>query len=81
VESLKALCEKYFNEVKIVDKGMSNIYAICKLPKSLCSTNYYRALNVEFNMEYPNEYRHNRHKGLVSEIIRCLIQIGRLKES
>lgn len=67
-ESLKEVCLKYFNNVETMGSG-SQIYAICKNPKKLAKEDYIEALNIEFNMEYPNGYKHNKHEKLISEIL------------
>ncbi len=71
VESLKSLVEKYFNDVKVI-RGTSQNYAICKSPKNLGKEKYIKALEIEFNMEYPDNFRHNTHKPLVEEILKNL---------
>ena len=68
-DMLKELCEKYFNKVTIYDNKKSQIFAICKKPKRLNIEEYEKALNIEFNMEYPNGYRHNKHEKIVRTIL------------
>lgn len=68
-ESLKELLERYFYEVQVKTIGSSNIYGICRKPKNLSIERYEKALDVEFNMEYPNGYRHNKHKELINTLI------------
>ncbi len=69
-QSLKALLETYFLEVEIYGQKLGSImYAICKYPKKYKLKDYERVLNVEFNMIYPNNYKHNQHKNLIKEII------------
>jgi ParB family chromosome partitioning protein len=34
---------------------------------------YEEALNVEFNMEYPNNFRHNRHENLVRVLLKMIM--------
>ena len=67
--SLKEVCLKYFNEVETMGSG-SQIYAICKNPKKLSLDDYEQALEIEFNMNYPNGYKHNKHQNLVKEILK-----------
>ncbi len=67
---LKELCSKYFDEVKVIDNTTSQIFAICKKPKKLDIKEYEKALNIEFNMEYPNNYRHNKHEKIVKAILK-----------
>ena len=33
---------------------------------------YNKVLNIEFNMEYPNGFKHNMHKKLVNTILESL---------
>ena len=69
---LYKLMSKYFHEVKIYDNTTSQIFAICKKPKRFSKEEYERALNIEFNMEYPNGYKHNKHKKIVETILNNL---------
>lgn len=69
VESLKELLERYFYEVRIEELGNSNIYGICRKPKNLEMARYEKALDIEFNMEYPNGYRHNKHRELINTLM------------
>jgi len=69
---LKNLLSKYFDDVKVIDHGKSNMHAICKRPKRLSREAYRKALNAEFNIEYPDGYRHNKHTELVETILNCL---------
>ncbi len=71
-ESLVELCSQYFHDVEILPKSSSQIYTISRRPKKLSEEKYREALNIEFNMEYPNNYRHNQHEKLVELIIACL---------
>lgn len=48
----------------------SNIYAICKEPIELSKSAYKTALNTEFNMQYPNGFKHNKHTKLVQTILK-----------
>lgn len=36
----------------------------------LAKEDYIEALNIEFNMEYPNGYKHNKHEKLINEILK-----------
>ena len=69
---LYKLMSKYFHEVKIYDNTTSQIFAMCKKPKRFSKEEYERALNNEFNMEYPNGYKHNKHKKIVETILNNL---------
>ena len=68
-DSLYALCKKYFKNVKVYDTTTTQLFAICKEPIQWDMDEYKRVLNLEWNMEYPNEYRHNQHEGIVKEIM------------
>lgn len=69
-ETLKALLYKYFKEVKVLYKNDTAFQVLCKKPRKLPKEQYEKALNVEFNMEYPGNYRHNRHEKLVETILK-----------
>lgn len=71
-EMLKNLCEKYFNEVKVIDNNVTQLFAICRKPKKLSIDEYKRCLDTEFNMEYPNGYKHNKHELIVKTILEKL---------
>ena len=69
-KSLKNLLQKYFEQVEILGgESGTMIYAICKYPKKLNLKKIEEAINIEFNMEYPNNYYHNQHKGLCKQIL------------
>lgn len=68
-ESLTKLLTKYFLNVT-VSRGSSQHYAVCKNPIQLSDEQYLTALTNEFNIEYPNNYRHNKHEKLVNEILK-----------
>lgn len=69
-ESLHEELNKYFEEVTILgNEKKSNIYAICKKPIRYPIKDYKKVLNIEFNMEYPNGFKHNKHKKLVKTIL------------
>lgn len=68
--TLKNLLSKYFVEVKTFGtKTGSNIYAIAKRPKTISLDYAKQALEFEFNMEYPNNYKHNKHIELLSAVL------------
>ena len=71
-DSYKSLLEKYFDDVQVVFEKSSYIYCVAKNPKQLKPESVEMALNEEFNIEYPNEYRHNKQGGLVSGILERL---------
>ena len=67
---MRKLLEEYFYDVEIIGvRSASQIYAIAKRPRKLDDDRVREALEIEFNMEYPGEYRHNQHKGLVELIM------------
>lgn len=68
-ESLENLLYEYFDNVYIDSSNKSQLYAICKQPKKLSKEKYQIALNIEFNMEYPNGFHHNRHERIVHSIL------------
>ena len=69
-ESLKDLLLQYFAKVEVIGSGGEpQLYAIASAPLRLPRAKVEEALNVEFNMEYPGDYRHNRHWALVQ----CLL--------
>lgn len=68
-DSLEKLLLKYFREVAVDDRNRSQLHAVCKSPKKLDIERYEKALNIEFNLEYPNNYYHNQHHELVSTIL------------
>lgn len=70
-QSLEKLLKLYFRNVQVINKGKAmNLLAVCSEPIALSKEKYIEALNIEFNMEYPNGYRHNRHKKLVEAILK-----------
>ena len=72
-DGLKALCEKYYEDVEVFgEETRSNIYAVCKNPREFSEEEFERALSIEFNMEYPNNYRHNQHERLVQGVLKRL---------
>ena len=68
-ESLTRTLKRYFEDVQVVDKGATQIWAVCRKPKDLGKERYEKALNIEFNLEYPGGYRHNQHERLVETIL------------
>jgi hypothetical protein len=74
-ESFIEMLQTYFEEVTVTKKyGSSMHHAICRKPKQFSSEEYRKALDIEFNMEYPNGYRHNQQKELVNELLYALHQ-------
>lgn len=70
VENLTELLSKYFDEVEVIDEPPYTLYAICKKPKKLSLEQYKEALNIEFNMEYPNNFKHNKQGELIEQILK-----------
>lgn len=72
-QTLKELLKNYFEDVETYGgESRSNIYAICKKPIRRELAEYIKSLNIEFNMTYPKGYKHNRHKKIVSTILKKL---------
>ncbi|MCL1950455.1 MAG: ParB N-terminal domain-containing protein [Turicibacter sp.] len=67
--SLRTLLEKYFDEVTIGKENGTQLFAVCRQPKKLEEARYRQALETEFNMEYPNGFKHNKHEKLVRAIL------------
>lgn len=60
----------YFNNIETLgNETRSNIYAICKNPIRFSNEEHEKALNTEFNMTYPNGFKHNKHIELVNTIL------------
>lgn len=81
LETLKKLLEQYYCDVNVFQdkKSQSNIYAVCQKPKSLDVEYLAKALEFELNMEYPNNYKHNKHTRLQALIIKQNLKANRLK--
>lgn len=69
-ESLTALLERFFEEVELSNTSSSQMYAVCHRPRPLPPEQVREAAETEFNMPYPNDYRHNRHGPLVETLLR-----------
>ncbi|MFF3465351.1 hypothetical protein [Streptomyces sp. NPDC002619] len=69
-ESLAELLEAYFGEVKVTGRSNATLRAICRNPLRLSDLDYSKALDEEFNMPYPNDFRHGRHKQLVEILVK-----------
>ena len=60
----------YFKDIETLgNETRSNIYAICKNPVRFSNEEYKKALNIEFNMTYPNGFKHNKHSELINTIL------------
>lgn len=76
-EQLQQELMPYFQEVKTLgNETRSNIYAVCKTPIRFTKEKYKKALDIEFNMTYPNGFKHNKHRKLVNAILNILWQQG-----
>lgn len=72
-ESLKGLLMQYFETVELKgSESEAQLYAHAARPRKLARDKVEKALNVEFNMEYPGNYYHNRHQELVEAILQAL---------
>ncbi|WP_033819810.1 ParB N-terminal domain-containing protein [Kitasatospora sp. MBT63] len=73
-QTLEALLRPYFKDVKISDVADSNLKAVCKGPRPLPETDYRKAFEEEFNMPYPNDFRHGKHSELVEFLIKLVME-------
>lgn len=67
-ESFLILVGTYFDTMEYSGSS-SQHYAVAKGPKQFTEEAYREALEVEFNMEYPNGFKHNKHQKLVDLLI------------
>lgn len=73
VESLRKVLNKYFRDIKVYrESSVISLYAICKDPIRFSESDYRQALDKEFNMEYPNNFKHNKSNGIIDNIIKCI---------
>lgn len=70
-QSFEKLLLNYFEVVNVMEKTNSQLWAICKKPISMGIKRYKKALDIEFNLEYPGGVRHNKHEELVKAILHC----------
>lgn len=75
-DSFEKVLKRYFDEVNLAGKKNGAMQFICKKPRNLTKEKYKKALDIEFNMEYPNNFRHNKHKGIVKNILNELDKRG-----
>ncbi|MEU1307770.1 ParB N-terminal domain-containing protein [Streptomyces cinnamoneus] len=69
-ETLHSSLSRFFGDVQVKGSAKgSNIYAICRKPLAVPPDRRHLALETEFNMEYPGNYRHNRHKPLTKTLM------------
>ncbi|MFI6469892.1 ParB N-terminal domain-containing protein [Streptomyces sp. NPDC050516] len=70
-ESLRGLLSRYFEDVQLSDTTRATVKAVCRKPRVFPIEEYREAFENEFNMPYPNDFRHDRH----GEIVRKLIEL------
>lgn len=71
-QELKKTLLQFFGSVEQVkgkDKSATGIFFECRKPKKIDKKYLEEVLNEEFNMLYPNDYRHNQHEGLVEALL------------
>ncbi|MGM9465412.1 ParB N-terminal domain-containing protein [Streptomyces murinus] len=73
-ETLEPMLRRYFKDVKVTDLSGSNLKATCRRPIPLPKGEYEQAFEAEFNMPYPNGFRHDRHLELVGNLIKLVVE-------
>ncbi|WP_405889522.1 ParB N-terminal domain-containing protein [Streptomyces sp. NBC_00133] len=73
-ETLEPLLRRYFRDVQVSDLSGSNLKAVCRIPLPLPEADYRKAFEKEFNMPYPNDFRHGRHLELVGNLIKLVLE-------
>jgi len=68
IETLKIHFEEVENQ-RAKDTSATGIFFVCRKPKKIDEKYLREVLNEEFNMEYPEGYRHNQHHELVELIV------------
>lgn len=68
-ESLRALLTESFEDVEVHATTNATIRAVCRGPIPLDPQRLRWALEEEFNMPYPGDYRHNQHEGVVEAVM------------
>ena len=68
-DSYITLLKKYFDKVELLFLDDRSIYCTCTVPKQLPREVYEEYLEKELNIEYPNGFKHNKHKGLMNALI------------
>lgn len=68
-ESFTALLDLYFDSVQVLSCNSSYIYCLCSEPKQLPREQYEEYLEKELNIEYPNGFKHNKHRGLMQALL------------
>ncbi|WP_433547186.1 ParB N-terminal domain-containing protein [Streptomyces sp. CA-294286] len=71
-ESLRGLLLRYFEDVQLSDASRATVKAVCHNPRAFAAEEYEEAFRNEFNMPYPNEYRHNKHEGIVGILVELI---------
>lgn len=72
--TLKETLEMFFEDVQQVwskDTCATSIYFKCQKPKQIEEDYLREVLNEEFNMTYPNDYKHNEHEELVETLLQA----------
>lgn len=72
-ESLRNLLLQYFEKVEIYGSECEpQLYAVASIPRKLPRAKVQEAVSLEFNMEYPGNYHHNRHGELVDKVMQLV---------
>jgi ParB family chromosome partitioning protein len=71
-ESLRGLLLRYFEDVQLSDTSRATVKAICRKPRVFPIEEYEEAFRNEFNMPYPNDFRHNKHEGIAAILIELI---------
>lgn len=69
VESFTDVLKKYFEVVEFANHNGCSMQMKCSKPINLSMDHYKKSLGVEFNMEYPGNYRHNQHENIINNIL------------
>jgi hypothetical protein len=75
-ESFVKLLDNYFEEVIVYSCTASYIFCACSQPKQLPVEVYEEYLEKELNIEYPNGFKHNKHKGFMDALITSVKERG-----
>jgi ParB family transcriptional regulator, chromosome partitioning protein len=73
-QTLKETLELFFEDVQQVwskDTCATSIYYKCQKPIQIDEKYLREVLNEEFNMSYPNGYKHNEHTELVETLVKA----------
>lgn len=77
-ESLTEACAQSFEVVHVEDTRNATILAVCADPKPVEEERLRWALNMEFDMPYPEGYRHHKQGPLVEAVVDANRALGRL---